>query len=387
MIPSGAVSRLAFLDELLAELEAVGRRRTPRVITRRDGAYVWVGGARLLNVSSNDYLGLSTHPALAAAAAAALEEHGVGAGASRLITGNVALCEELEHALASFHGAPAARLFNSGYAANTGIIPVLVGKDDVVFSDELNHASIIDGCRLSRARTVVYRHNDFGHLAALLAEHRGRRRLVVTESLFSMDGDLIDLVRLREMSAAAGAMLMVDDAHAVGAVGNGRGLGWAAEADLVVGTLGKAFGTAGAYVLGTRSLIDVLWNRARSLVFSTGLPVPVVAASLAAVRLVASPEGEGLRRRLERHRDLLGAASHIVPLVIGDERRAMAAMNLLIEGGLLVQAIRPPTVPVGTSRLRLSLSAALSDEDALQVAGAVRRLDAGGWIVPRGTSG
>jgi len=386
VIPSGAVSRLAFLDELLVELEAVGRRRMPRVITRRDGAYVWVGGAKLLNVSSNDYLGLSTHPALVEAATAALEEHGVGAGASRLITGNVALCEELEHALASFHGAPAARLFNSGYAANTGIIPVLVGKDDVVFSDELNHASIIDGCRLSRARTVVYRHNDLGHLADLLAEHRGRRRLVVTESLFSMDGDLSPLGQLREMTAAAGAILMVDDAHAVGAVGDGRGLGWAAEADVVVGTLGKAFGTAGAYVLGASSLIEVLWNRARTLVFSTGLPVPGLAASVAAVRLVGSPEGALLRQRLERHRRLLGAGSHIVPLVVGDDRRAMDAMNHLMEDGLLVQAIRPPTVPVGTSRLRLSLSAALSDEDALVVDAAVRRLVAGGWVVPRGTS-
>lgn len=386
MIPSGAVSRLAFLDELLAELEAAGRRRTPRVITRRDGAHVWVGGARLLNVSSNDYLGLSTHPALVAAAAAALEEHGVGAGASRLITGNVALCEEVEHALASFHGAPAARLFNSGYAANTGVIPVLVGKEDVVFSDELNHASIIDGCRLSRARTVIYRHNDLQHLTDLMAAHAGRRRLVVTESIFSMDGDLSPLAKLRHLTASAGAILMVDDAHAVGTAHDGRGLGWAAEADLVVGTLGKAFGTAGAYVLGPRSLVDVLWNRARSLVFSTGLPVPVLAASLAAVRLIAGPEGAVLRARLERHRATLESPSQIIPLIIGEDRRAVAAMNRLLEVGLLVQAIRPPTVPVGTSRLRLSLSAALSDEDMRLVLAAVRTLEAEGWLVPRGTS-
>jgi 8-amino-7-oxononanoate synthase len=370
---------MAFLDEILAGLDAAGRRRTPRVIGQRAGARVWVGGRELVNVSSNDYLGLSMHAALAEAAASSVAEHGVGAGSSRLITGNVGLCEELEHALATFHGAPAARLFNSGYAANTGVIPVITEKDDIVFSDELNHASLIDGCRLSRACTVVFRHNDVEHLADLLARYPGRRRLVVTESLFSMDGDLAPLAELREVSAAAGAMLMVDDAHAVGAFGDGRGFGWAAGADIVVGTLGKAFGSAGAYVLGTKSLVDVLWNRARPLVFSTGLPVPVLAASLAAVRVVSSSEGAALRDRLARYRNRLGRASYIVPLIIGDDRRAMDAMHRFAEQGLLVQAIRPPTVPEGTSRLRLSLSAALSDRDMDQVASAVAD------FVPRGT--
>ncbi|MBZ0234053.1 MAG: aminotransferase class I/II-fold pyridoxal phosphate-dependent enzyme, partial [Deltaproteobacteria bacterium] len=306
--------------------------------------------------------------------------------APRLITGNVALCEELEHALASLHGATGARLFNSGYAANTGVIPILAEKGDVVFSDELNHASIIDGCRLSRAQIVVYRHNDLEHLSELLAAHPGRRRLVVTESIFSMDGDLSPLGTLRELTAAAGAILMVDDAHAVGAVGDGRGLGWSAGADVVIGTLGKAFGAAGAYVLGTAALVDVLWNRARSLVFSTGLPVPALAAGLAAVRLVSSEEGTTLRERLERHRRTIDSASHIVPFVVGDDRRAVAAMNRLMEAGLLVQAIRPPTVPVGTSRLRLSLSAALTDADLGQIMGALDALEAEGWFVPRGTS-
>jgi 8-amino-7-oxononanoate synthase len=370
---------MAFLDEILAGLDAAGRRRTPRVIGHREGSRVWVGGRELVNVSSNDYLGLSMHPALAEAAAASVAEHGVGAGASRLITGNVELCEELEHALAAFHGAPAARVFNSGYAANTGVIPVIAEKDDIVFSDELNHASLIDGCRLSRAHVVVYKHNDVGHLADLLGLHPGRRRLVVTESLFSMDGDLAPLAELRAVSAAAGAMLMVDDAHAVGAAGDGRGLGWSAGADVVVGTLGKAFGSAGAYVLGSPALVDVLWNRARTLVFSTGLPVPVLAASLAAVRVVSSSEGATLRDRLERYRSRLGRPSYIVPMIIGDDRRAMDAMNRFGELGLLVQAIRPPTVPEGTSRLRLSLSAALCEADMDRVAAVIRD------FVPRGT--
>ncbi|HUQ03085.1 MAG TPA: 8-amino-7-oxononanoate synthase [Kofleriaceae bacterium] len=379
------MSRLSFLDDVLADLEAAGRRRSPRVISKRAGAHVWVGGRKLVNVSSNDYLGLSTHPALAEAAAASIGEHGVGAGASRLITGNHALCEELEHALASFHGAPAARLFNSGYAANTGVLPVLVEKGDIVFSDELNHASIIDGCRLSRATTVVYKHKDVGHLADMLAKHPARRRLVVTESLFSMDGDGAPLDEIRSVTAEAGTILMVDDAHAVGSAADGRGYGWRAGADVVVGTLGKAFGSAGAYVLGSRALVDVLWNRARTLVFSTGLPVPALAASVAAVRVVSSPEGAGLRARLEQARQAVGRSSYIVPLVVGDDRRAMAAMNRLAESGLLVQAIRPPTVPEGTSRLRLSLSAALSEDDVRQVVSAVRALESDGWLVPRGT--
>jgi 8-amino-7-oxononanoate synthase len=371
---------MAFLDEILAELDAAGRRRTPRVIGQRAGARVWVGGRELVNVSSNDYLGLSMHAALGDAAAAAGVEHGVGAGAARLVTGNVGLCEELEHALATFHGAPAARLFNSGYAANTGVIPVIVGKDDVVFSDDLNHASLIDGCRLSRARTVVFRHNDVGHVEDLLAQHRGRRRLVVTESLFSMDGDLAPLAELRAVSDAVGAILMVDDAHAVGAMGDGRGFGWAAGADLVVGTLGKAFGSAGAYVLGSKSLVDVLWNRARPLVFSTGLPVPVLAASLASLRIVASAEGARLRERLASYCARLSGASHIIPIIVGDDRLAMDAMYRLAEQGLLVQAIRPPTVPEGTARLRLSLSAALTDADLDRVQAAISSFD-----VSRGT--
>ena len=389
------MSALDFVDDELASLEALGRRRGRRVIGARDGLELMVDGRPLVSFSSNDYLGLATDARLAEAASAAARERGVGAAASRLITGNLDLAGWLEDELAAFHGAPSACLFNTGYAANTGTVPVLVGPGDVVFADELNHASLIDGCRLSRARVVVYRHADVDDLARKLAGEAGRRRLVVSESVFSMDGDLAPLVALREVSRAVGAMLMIDDAHAVGALGEGgRGFGWAAGADVVVGTLGKAFGAGGAYVLGPARFADLLWNRARPLVFSTGLPAPVLAAARAGLALVRSADGEQLRRALG-HRmaavsDALGVpvVSPIVPLLVGDERRAMECTEVLIERGFLVQGIRPPTVPVGTSRLRLSLSAAHSMEAIEGVLAGVRDLRARGWLrfdVPRGT--
>jgi len=389
------VSALDFVDDELAALEALGRRRGRRVIGARAGAELVVDGRRVISFSSNDYLGLAADARLAAAATAAMDGRGVGAGASRLITGNLDGAAALEGELARFHGAGSACLFNTGYAANTGTVPVLVSAGDVVFSDELNHASLIDGCRLSRARVVVYRHGDVGDLRAKLGREQGRRRLVITESVFSMDGDVAPLADLREAASAAAAMLMVDDAHAVGCMGGGgRGLGWAARADVVVGTLGKAFGSAGAYVLGPAGLADLLWNRARPLVFSTGLPVPALAASRAALEIVASAEGDQRRRRLDRHMATVGrvlgrsVSSPIVPLLVGDDRRAMECTAWLLEHGFLVQGIRPPTVPVGTARLRLSLSAA-HDED--QVEGVLRRvgeLIERGWVradVPRGT--
>ena len=373
---------MKFVEEALAQLEAQGRLRVPRVIEERRGARVVVEGRELINVSSNDYLGLSTRSELVEAAKAAMDECGVGVGASRLITGNVELAVRLEEKLARFHRVEAARVFGSGYAANVGTLGVLVERGDVVFSDELNHASIIDGCRLSRGEVVVYRHRDAGHLAELIGR-RARRKLVVTESLFSMDGDIAPLDDIRGVAGRAGAMLMVDDAHAVGAWGGGRGLGMAAGADVVVGTLGKAFGCAGAYVLGSKTLAALLWNRARSLVFSTGLPVPVLAAACAAVDLVAGLEGDRLRGRLRGHVDRVDRGRYIVPLLVGDDRRAMEAMAVLMEKGFLVQAIRPPTVPEGTSRLRLSLSAALSDDDVTSLLQALTDMDA--WFVPRGT--
>lgn len=253
------MSTLDFVDEELAALELRGRRRGVRVVDGRRGAAIALDGRWVVNFSSNDYLGLADDPALVAAATAAMAVHGVGAGASRLITGTSDEVVALEQELARFHGAPSALVFGSGYAANTGVIPALVGRGDEVFSDERNHASIIDGCRLTRAEVRVWRHGDVADLGRLLAAARGRRRLVVTESVFSMDGDRAPLAELRRLADLHGAMMLVDDAHAVGVSGpDGRGYGVSAGAELVIGTFGKAFGTAGADVLGSERITQYL---------------------------------------------------------------------------------------------------------------------------------
>lgn len=366
------MTALDFIDVELAALEARGRRRGMRVVGGRRGAEILLDGRWVVSFSSNDYLGLATAPELVAAADAAMAVHGVGASASRLITGTTDEVVALERELAAFHGAPAALVFGSGYAANTGLIPALVGRGDVVFSDELNHASIIDGCRLSRAEVRVFGHRDVGELERGLASGRWRRRLVVSESVFSMDGDRAPLDAIARVARAADALLMVDDAHAVGACGEGgRGYGMAAGADVVVGTLGKAFGTAGAYVVGSVSLVQYLWNRARPLVFSTSQPPPVIAASRASLRLVADDAGAARRGSLRaRERQVrlglqrlglpvrLEDDTPIIPIVVGDDRQSVACTEALLELGILVQAIRPPTVPEGTARLRVAVSAA-----------------------------
>ena len=383
------MSVLDFVDDELAALEARGRRRGVRVVAGRRGAEILLDGRWVVNFSSNDYLGLATSPVVQRAAAAVLDAHGVGAGASRLISGTSDEVVALERELAAFHGAPAALLFGSGYAANTGVIPALVGRGDVVFSDELNHASIIDGCRLSRADVRVWRHGDVGDLERALGSGTWRRRLVVTESVFSMDGDVAPLAALSALARAHDAIVMVDDAHAVGVLGpGGRGFGVGAGADLVVGTLGKAFGAAGAYILASLNVVQYMWNAARTLVFSTGLPTAAVAAARAAVRTTAA-EGDGPRRVLGRHvRHVRGALAGmglvvdagsevpIIPIVVGDDRDAVACTTALLEEGLLVQAIRPPTVPEGTARLRLTLSAAHTDAQVEQLLGALGRLRA-----------
>ncbi len=273
---------LDFVDGELSALEALGRRRGVRVVGGRRGTEILLDGRWVVSFSSNDYLGLSTAPEVLAAAMAALAVHGLGAGASRLITGTTDEVVALERELAAFHRAPAALVFGSGYAANTGIIPSLVGRGDAVFSDALNHASIIDGCRLARAEVQIWPHGDVAALERMLERGPWRRRLIVTESVFSMDGDLAPLAELARIARAHEAILMVDEAHAVGIAGpSGRGHGLESGADLVIGTMGKAFGTAGAYVAGPMKMIHYLWNRARSLVFSTAQPAAVVAASRA----------------------------------------------------------------------------------------------------------
>jgi 8-amino-7-oxononanoate synthase len=371
---SPRVAKTDYLADALAALEQAGRRRGRRVLGGPQGAHVVVDGRDVVSFSSNDYLGLAAHPALREAAHQAIDRWGVGAGASRLVVGNSGAHVALEEALAAW-GGRAAALFNSGYAANTGILATMVGPGDAVFSDELNHASLIDGCRLTKASVVVYRHGDAADLARKLEATAARRRVVATESVFSMDGDCVDLRAIAAVADAHGAMLVVDEAHAVGVLGD-RGVGAAADigADVVVGTLGKALGSYGAFVWVEPAVAEWLWNRVRSLVFTTGLPPMVVAASTAAVALVASDEGARLRAVLATRVAMLvdglrargipvRADGGIVPLVVGDDHAVMECTALLLDRGVFVQGIRPPTVPEGTARLRVAVSAAHSEED------------------------
>ncbi|HEX4423400.1 MAG TPA: 8-amino-7-oxononanoate synthase [Kofleriaceae bacterium] len=361
-------------DEARAELRGLAdthRLRVPRIVDGAQGPFVVLDGRSVINFASNDYLGLAGDPRLVRAAAGALETGGTGVGASRLIVGNHREHVELEAAVGDWLRVGGVRLFNAGYAANVGVLTSLLRAGDVVFSDELNHASIIDGCRLSRAEIAVFPHRDYASLASALAVRASaRRRIVVSESLFSMDGDLADIERLAALCKRHDAALVLDEAHAVGALGpEGRGL--AAELgvvpDVVVGTFGKALGSFGAFVASSRAIADLLWNRARPLVFSTGLPPSVPAASRAALAIVRGAEGGDRRRILAGHARRLralipraggGSTSAIVPFVIGADQAAMTCTDQLLDAGLFVQGIRPPTVPPGTARLRVGLSAA-----------------------------
>jgi 8-amino-7-oxononanoate synthase len=370
----------AFLsDELEARADA-GNLRSLRTF-ERDGAYVVTeDGRRLLNLSSNDYLGLASHPALAEAAARAAAR-GTGATASRLIVGTNRAYRDLEEKLAAFQGSEAALVFGSGYLANVGAISSLVGPGDAVVSDELNHASIIDGCRLSRARIHRYAHRDLDELEDALrrAERASARRtLIVTETVFSMNGDVAPLPEIVELKDRYGAALLVDEAHADGVFGpRGEGytheVGVADRVDLHVGTFGKAFGVYGAYVAGARRWIDYLVNAGRTLVFATALPPPVVGAVDAALDLVR--EGDALRVDLHakaaRFRGGLaalglgtcGSETQIVPIVLGESHAALEAARSLESAGMLVVAIRPPTVPAGTARIRFSVSVSHDESD------------------------
>lgn len=344
----------------LASLDAAGLRRRMRAIDGAQAAELQVDGRRVINFSSNNYLGLADSDVLRDAAIRAMHEHGFGAGASRLIVGNLAPHRALETRIARWRRTEAALLFNSGYHANVGTVSALAGADDVVFSDELNHASIIDGCRLSRARVVVYPHRDVDELARRLRREPGRRRLIVSDAIFSMDGDRAPLAELAKLARAHDALLVVDEAHAAGVVDDDT------PVDLRVGTLGKALGGFGAYVAGAAPLVELLMQRARSFVFTTALPVPVVAAAHAAIDWLDTDDGRARRARLAENcryfherRRRAGEPSHIVPLHVrdGDPRRAMAACEALLERGIFAQGIRPPTVPPGRSRLRFALMA------------------------------
>jgi 8-amino-7-oxononanoate synthase len=380
------VSALDFLDEELAQLEALHRRRVPRVIAGAQGARVVLDGREVVSFSSNDYLGLAAHPAVAAAARAATERFGVGAGASRLIVGNTEAHEQLERVAAQWLGRPAARLFNSGFAANTGILPVLAGQADQIFSDSLNHASLIDGARLAKASVAVFAHGNLSDLEEMLTRSTARRRIIVTESVFSMDGDVAPLAELRALADRHGAILVVDEAHAVGVFG-ARGGGVLERdgvvADAAIATLGKGVGVYGAVVAGPRALAEILWNRARPLVFTTGLPPLVCAAATAAIDLIQTDEGARLRSAVWSRIGQLVSGLHdlgipaaadspIVPLIVGGDVDVMAWTSRLLERGIYVQGVRPPTVPEGSARLRVTVSAAHSESDIQQLLDALR---------------
>jgi 8-amino-7-oxononanoate synthase len=370
-----------FASEKLASLERAGLCRTPEV-TARDGTWVERGGRRLLSFSCNDYLNLSRHPAIIAAAIAAAERYGVGAGSSRLVTGNHPLYAELESRLARLKGSEAACIFGSGYLANTGIIPALVGRDDLILVDELSHACIHAGAKLSAACVHRYRHGEAAHAQALLADHRKNHRhaLIATDGVFSMDGDLAPLGELSRLARHFDAWLLADDAHGFGVVGRGRGSTFAngpADVPLQMGTLSKAVGAYGGYLCASAAVIALMHSRARPFIYSTGLPPPVVAAAIAAVELIERETdyvGEPLRkaRLFTRALNLPDAQSAIVPLIIGEAEAAVAASRHLAESGFLVVAIRPPTVPAGTARLRFAFTAQHSDADVGRLAVVVR---------------
>jgi 8-amino-7-oxononanoate synthase len=358
--------------ERLEELRERGLRRRLRLVQSPQGPRVLLDGRDVLLLCSNDYLGLASHPRIRTAAAEAAMRWGAGAGASRLISGNMPPHCELEQRLAAFTGYESALLFGSGYLANAGTIAALAGRGEVVFSDELNHASIIDGCRLSRAGTFVYRHGDVEHLAWGLREAGGRAALIVTDGVFSMDGDVAPLAELAALARRHRCRMMVDEAHATGALGpGGRGsvaaAGLSGTVDVVVGTLGKALGSYGAYVCASAELIEYLLNAARSFVFSTAPPPPAAAAGLAALELLeAHPErvervaanAATLRSALAREGlPVGGSETQIVPVAVGDAESTMSLSERLLEAGVFAQGIRPPTVPPGTSRLRFSVTA------------------------------
>jgi len=372
-----------FALDKLGALEAGSLRRRLAESARTDGFWVVRDGRRLMSFSCNDYLNLTQHPAVRAAAVAAIERYGAGAGASRLVTGNHPLYRALEAKLAAFKGSPAALVFGSGYLANAGIIPALSGEDDLILLDELSHACLWTGARLARGRTLAFRHNDMAHAADLLGTHRGRHphALIATDGVFSMDGDLADLPRLVALAERFDAWLLVDDAHGLGVVGGGRGAVFAAgvadRVKLQMGTLSKAVGGYGGYLCASQAVVDLLVTRARTLIYSTGLPPATVAAAAAALDVIAG-DADLVARPLAKARafteaaGLPAATSAIVPVVLGAEDAALAASRLLEDEGFLVTAIRPPTVPVGTARLRIAFTAGHPDAAVLRLATIVR---------------
>ncbi len=379
------------LSERLESIRAAGLYRTLKAVDRTTPEVV-VNGKPALLFCSNNYLGLAEHPRLAQAASEAALCYGTSSAASRLVSGNLSLHEQLEEKLMQWKGTEAALLFNSGYAANTGIIAALAGRGDLIFSDRLNHASIVDGALLSGAKLLRYPHNDLQALERLLHQHRSNGlRLIVTDSVFSMDGDMAPLAELSELAERHQTLLLVDDAHAGGVLGEqGRGslelCKAAGQVTIQMGTFGKALGSYGAYAACSGLIKEYLINRARSFIFSTSLPPAVLAASLASIDLVRSAEGDQLRRRLAENGQLLRSLLHegglqvavgvtpIIPVLVGDAATTVRFSSRLLEEGVYVQGIRPPTVPVGSSRLRCTVMASHTAEQIRQAGDAIIRV-------------
>jgi 8-amino-7-oxononanoate synthase len=369
-----------------AKLDDLQRRHLRRALAetvREDGIWVERDGKRLLSFSCNDYLNLTQHPAVKQAAIAAIEEYGAGSGASRMVTGNHPLYAQLEARLARIKQTGAACVFGSGYLANAGIIPVLIGRDGLVLADELSHACLFAGAHLSRGKVMTFRHNDVAHARELLAAHRAEHdhALIITDGVFSMDGDLAPLGDLLAIATDHDAWLMSDDAHGLGVVGGGRGSSFTGNTHISVplqmGTLSKAVGAYGGYLCASAAVIDLIRNRARTLIYSTGLPPACVAASIAALDLIEREPGYAAlpvqkARAFTQAAGLLPAQSPIVPVVVGDEEATLAASQMLAEEGYLAAAIRPPSVPPGTARLRLTFTAQHPDEHIIRLADIVR---------------
>jgi 8-amino-7-oxononanoate synthase len=372
------------IEERLDDLERLGLQRRLRMVSGPQGPRILLDGKPVLLLCSNNYLGLADHPRVREAAADAAMRWGVGAGASRLVSGTMTIHRRLEEHLAMFKHSEACVLFGSGYLANLGVLGALAGPGDTIFSDELNHASIIDGCRASRAQVVVYRHLDSEHLAWNMQRHRGQdRRVIVTDSVFSMDGDIAPLAEIIELADEYDARVVVDEAHATGVIGpGGRGAvaqaGLQEEVDVIVGTLGKALGSYGAYVCASEAMVRFLINTARSLIYSTAPSPPAVAGALAALELLGErphrvdrlkSAARTMRRELaEEGFAVKDSDMHIVPLIVGDERAATRMCQNAIEHGVFVQAIRPPTVAAGTSRLRLTVMASHTERELSKAA-------------------
>ncbi|WP_371380985.1 8-amino-7-oxononanoate synthase [Sporomusa aerivorans] len=378
---------MQFLIDYLEQVKVNNLYRQTVVYDPVDAAHVIQNGQTYLMLASNNYLGLTHEPHVQQAAMEAIRRYGTGSGGARLTTGTYPLFDQLEQALAMFKGTEAALVFNTGYMANLGVISSLAGPDDIIFSDELNHASIIDGCRLSRAQVLVYRHNDMGHLEKLLKTTGCRgKRLIVTDGVFSMDGDIAPLDVIVKLAERYDSLVVVDDAHATGVIGPG-GKGTAAyfgiqdKVQVQIGTLSKALGAEGGFVAGSRLLIEAIRNKARSFIFSTALAPAVIAAAQAALQFVAAnPDRiEKLRDNAQYVRNLLTARqipvvsgeTPIIPIMVGAANDALRLTAELKEQGLVIAAIRPPTVPAGTSRLRLTVTARHEQEELREAAGKI----------------